>query len=398
VPEKKKAYNEHLLQWIWKSLRIKLSGLQTLEGLPVSILDPGYHNPTDGPDFIGAKLRIGRMKWYGDVEIHWNERDWYHHRHHLNANYNKVVLHVIYEHDDSRKTAYRQDKTRMHTLQLKPYLSDPLKLFLSSYNRPGILPCSGHISYISNEAFELQLEKARREYFDQKVSDLLRFYDPAQPPSRAWLQMVAVGLFDGLGIAHNRAPMQKLCKSLISDLPEDGTREDYIHQALSLSGISSTGRPDSHSFEWKFKSSRPGNQPEARIRQGAECLWFLRNNPFQQWLNTEPAQSWKQLTEQIKSRPGLGRERAQILYGTVWLPALFMLGNLVESERLRTAAYFEWLSLKPNLPKSLLRPFSAMNIEPDLYRHNLGTIYQLRTYCKPRRCKNCEVFKCAISS
>src|SRR5699024_2761178 len=151
-------------------------------------------------DFLNAKIKIGSIKWFGDVEIHWNEQDWKLHRHHKNTGFNRVILHVVYSDSSSKKRGpvLRQDKTRIHTLHLKPFLTEPLQSFLKRFTQPGALPCAGHFSSISQNAFLRQLEKAQEQYFEQKVDDLLQWYDSALPPSRAWTTMLSLALFDGL--------------------------------------------------------------------------------------------------------------------------------------------------------------------------------------------------------
>lgn len=337
------------------------------------------------------------MQWYGDVEIHWYEQDWNHHKHNSDRNYNKVVVHVIYYADNTtHKRVYRQDGTLIHTLHLKPFLDRPLQEFLERYKQSKSLPCASHVSFISQKAFHQQLVKAQEKYFEQKVNDLSWFYDPSLPPSRAWIKLLAMGLFDGLGIAHNREPMKWLCGKLLSSLDDFSSCQELTNRALTQWGPEGSvagSHPD-----WKHKNCRPANHPNIRIRQACECLWHIGGIPFAHWLKKDGSQLWNELIEQIQTKPGLGKERADILFGTVWLPSFYILGNLFSSKQLQSYAYSGWMKHKAKLPSSLLKPFSSLNIPPSTYQYNLGTVYQLRSYCKPRRCVRCKVFKNVISS
>ena len=49
---------EHLLHYVWKHKLFPLKVLQTTNGLPVEVIDPGLQNPNAGPDFFNAKLKI----------------------------------------------------------------------------------------------------------------------------------------------------------------------------------------------------------------------------------------------------------------------------------------------------------------------------------------------------
>lgn len=54
---------EHLLHYVWKHKLFPLKVLQTTNGLPVEVIDPGLQNPNAGPDFFNAKLKIDGALW-----------------------------------------------------------------------------------------------------------------------------------------------------------------------------------------------------------------------------------------------------------------------------------------------------------------------------------------------
>lgn len=70
------SYHEKLLHWIWATNHFGRHRLQTVSGQEVQIHQLGRHNKTDGPDFKGAEITNGNLRWYGDVEIHWKLSDW----------------------------------------------------------------------------------------------------------------------------------------------------------------------------------------------------------------------------------------------------------------------------------------------------------------------------------
>lgn len=388
---KEHRYREELLHWIWETSRIENRYIATVDQEPVSIFDVGTPNKTDGPDFLNARIQIGELQWFGDVEIHWDTKDWIHHGHSKDPNYNRVVLHVVWN-DTGTEEIFREDGSRIPTLSLRGKLSGALNSFLDQYQKPGSLPCSGNFSYISRDAFVQQLQKAEKEYFEQKVNDLLTFWDPTKPPSQAWLNMLALGMFDGLGIAHNRQPMRQLCQALIPLISGIDSESDLQRLARKHAAF------ETGASIWTHKGSRPVNHPRARIKQAASFLWLLHQKPFKRWLNSEPQYLWEELNAQISARTGLGEQRKDILFGTVWLPSFFILGNTFSSTTLKTKASELWKNHRARIPDSLLRPFKELDIPSRTYNNSLGSIYQLRTYCKPRHCKSCKVFKSVISS
>jgi hypothetical protein len=306
-----------------------------------------------------------------------------------------VILHVVL--DETKQQSLRQDQTKIPTLCLSQYLTKPLHSFLDQYQSQPELPCSGQLSFISEEAFATQLEKAHKEYFEQKVDDLLKFYDASLPPSAAWTKMFTIALFDGLGISQNRMPMQKLGTELMDYVAKFTCREELRKQAIILSGLH-----DQHSspidLNWNHKGCRPGNQPQPRIQQAADILWYISQQPFGHWMRDDPELLWNNLVASISTTPGLGQERASILFGTVFLPALYSLGNLFFAQHLKSKSWNLWSKHQAPLPKSLLEKLDNTDISPSIYAQKLGTIHQLRSYCKPRNCQDCEVFKSAISS
>lgn len=389
------SYHERLLHWIWEQRQFEFQQLRTVHGDEIQVLNTGQLNNSDGPDFKRAEISIGRLRWYGDVEIHWKVSDWKAHGHNKDPNFNNVVLHVVF--DDTDRQSVREDGSSIPTLCLSQHLSKPLQAFLDQYKRQAELPCSGQLSFISEDAFIEQLEKSHKEYFEQKVDDMLEFYDPALPPSQAWKKMFAIALFDGLGISHNREPMQKLAIKLIDKISDISSIEELREQAFFLSGFNKR-KPTTLNISWKRKGCRPGNRPRPRIEQGAELLWHIYSLPFEQWMNNKPDRLWKNLTSSIRVTPSLGRERSSILFGTVFLPALYSLGNLFFSKKLKSRSWTLWRNHQAQIPSSLIKLFDNTDIPESSYAQKLGAIYQLRSYCQPRNCQNCEVFKSAISS
>lgn len=86
---------EKLLQKIWLRGDFDETRAKTLEGEPVRILFPGKWNLLGGPDFRGARILIGEREVAGDIELHFNAADWARHRHHIDAAYDEVALHVL---------------------------------------------------------------------------------------------------------------------------------------------------------------------------------------------------------------------------------------------------------------------------------------------------------------
>ena len=98
---------EDLLHYIWKNGKIPFAGLYTSRRKPLHIISLGIHNYNSGPDFFHAKLEIDGQLWAGNVEIHVKSSDWYVHQHDTDTNYDNVILHVVWEEDETMGIKYK---------------------------------------------------------------------------------------------------------------------------------------------------------------------------------------------------------------------------------------------------------------------------------------------------
>ncbi len=277
-------HEEKFFHWIWDHLQFDTRNLRTREGHPLEILDAGHHNASDGPDFLAARLMIDNLFWYGNVELHINEQDWYNHEHHRDAGYNGVILHVILN-ENARKTVRRQDGTIPHTLSLKTRLPDNLHRFIRKFKQHSPkkrLPCSHHPDgLLRDDLFLQQLSRSHRTYFYQKVYDQYRFWDHSIPWFAAWKKMLTLSLFDGLGITHNRESMVRLARYLFRTGKVKLPKEQLINRAQLIArndGNSTTQTNEAAAssqnlyFNWNYKGVRPTNRPASRIAQAIELL------------------------------------------------------------------------------------------------------------------------------
>lgn len=386
------SYSESLLQWIWQNRQFDLGRLQSSRGETVLVHHPGRPNPSDGPDFRSARVSIGRLTWYGDVEVHWRASDWTGHRHHTNPDYNRVILHVIYR-GRKRKPSRRADGSRIPQLYLRRYMTAPLCRFLEASVRRDRLPCGGLLPSLPQGVFAGQIARAHEQYFERKVRDTLRWFPARLSLTAGWRRMTGKALFDGLGIAHNRRSMRELFDLAAGRGPGWAGRVDFPDRLLKLSGINGT---EEERRRWNHKGCRPNNHPRVRIRQAA-CAWrFLRGLDPEEIRSVTPAGLWENLLGGMPGDHPLGEERSSILYATVLLPSLFLLGGFLNDSALKKQARLEWRNHRALIPQELLRPFLEAGADELEFRHLLGAVYQLRHYCRGRGCDRCEVFKQAI--
>jgi len=123
---------ERWLHFLWNADLITRHPKKFKNGKDTNILFKGWYNSSWGPDFSEAKIDIGLDELFGSVEIHVNESDWYHHKHHLDDHYNNVILHVFL--NSSKKPAINKlgqiiNRYHIDSDQLESVLSHQLDNF-----------------------------------------------------------------------------------------------------------------------------------------------------------------------------------------------------------------------------------------------------------------------------
>ena len=124
---------EKLVRCLWFDQRWRPSPLRTLDGRELLVHSPGRWNLQAGPDFHQANIEfVGDERHRGDVEIHCAASGWTAHRHHLDARYNSVILHVFLWNDRPAAMAQRADGQFVPQVALAPLLSRPLAAYQAS--------------------------------------------------------------------------------------------------------------------------------------------------------------------------------------------------------------------------------------------------------------------------
>jgi hypothetical protein len=377
-------YKEDVLHRCWKQQAFNPVGLNTLDGLEVSVINPGVLNPSDGPDFLGAKIRIGKLIHSGAVELHIQSRDWYAHGHHQDPNYDQVILHVVVNEGMPRSTISKNG-ARIPGLSLRKALFSQFLEFISA-RKTNSLPCSGLVAWLSEGAFEQQIEKAHREYLDKKVQDFLVHYNEHKVLSEAWKNALIISLFDGLGVPYNRLAMKEVAHQLINEF-----------EPLKLSGREVPLLVPSllEKMNWNRKAVQPGNRPEIRLKQALQMASFIAGKPLDYFLDTGHESIWGAFMQSASMNPSPHNQR---LFVAFFVPAMYALGSLVHSKNIREAAFKAWQHSSVQVPPSILKKFGIFrdSVSPKTMKR-IGLVNQFKSYCQAGHCSRCQVLNKAIS-
>ncbi len=280
--------SETALQRLWKKELWK-KFYRGLGGEEVQILDPGHHNPVQGPDFRHARLYIDGRLVNGDVELHFDNMDWYHHGHHTNPEYNSVVLHVVFRNTDGSSYVTTARRQRV------PNLLIPLADLPSGFSEDcpvRIKPDAAIIEELCRAGRKRCLEKAgffyaRRRRFS---FDLVFFWGLFKVCGYRYNTRNFIALFLSLPwdkIFDGSIPSADLEAILfyysgIRQNPPDGQMLKY-EELVRHSGIQVQGNA-SHRLEWSYSRSRPGNFPDRRIAWLAAMIRTYRGMDTRSWL------------------------------------------------------------------------------------------------------------------
>ena len=385
MPKFSFPYSEQILQWVWNEQLFDIHNLQTQCGKRVHILHQGLLNHSDGPDFKHSKIIINDIEWNGSVELHLTSKGWNQHGHHKDENYNNVILHVVAEHDP--KPVITKSNCTPFTLNLLPNIHSDLEQFLHNIEQSTFLPCAKNLHFISEDVFTQQIEKAHHEYLEKKVEDFLSFYAPDISQSLAWKHALIISIFDGFGISNNRLSMQELARKLLSiEYYSIQELQEYARKVAFGSGSI---------LNWNFKGCRPNSHPSKRIEIATQFLDLILKTPFDDFLGKNALDFWSGWCKKMDIHKA---GHPKILFATVYLPALFFLGNIYQSNRLINAVKTTWNSYQAPIPNVLLSQFKQLDIPASSYQKKLGTIFQLKHYCALKKCSECLVLKKVISS
>jgi hypothetical protein len=246
------SVKERLIQQIWEKGDFMADDLRTLENKKLNIIDSGKWNlAEEGPDFKGARISIDGQNIEGDVEIHFNEKDWIKHGHDEDPAFARVSLHVVlYPIEEKTRVVFADRKRKIHTLVLLPYLFKSLE----EYAEEDALEKLAGISPQSTipDHFPKNLEECKdwaRKRWIQKCKHAENRLNSAN-----WEDACHQWFLEVLGYRRNRTPMARIAQLFPVKTWRAGLNENEVYNTQK---------------DWKLRGCRPANHPKKRLHQYA---------------------------------------------------------------------------------------------------------------------------------
>ncbi len=413
---------EKLLQFLWQFKLIPFKQLSSDTGEPIEIIDPGQLNFNAGPDFFNAKVKLNNTVWAGNVEMHLKSSGWKQHKHHTDAAYNNVILHVVLENDD---TTINQAGERVATVEVR--IPEHIRQNIHQLtNNVSWLKCSASIHKVDGFFIGQCLDGLSVErllYKQKQVEEHWRL------SNKNWEQACYVQLARNFGFNINAEPFMQLAQKIPHTLLmqysnrqdsmealllgtagflDELLNEDAYYQALSTQFRHLQHKHGILPLEkhvWKFAKTRPTNFPTLRISQFAR-LYFRHKNLFshllecrttkdvQQLFATEASTYWnthyrfnarsKNQTKKLGTHAING-----ILINSV-VPMLFCYGKLRSNSLLceRALLFLENLNAESNRK---IRDWASFQVCPKNARDSQALLHLRSFYCDQKKCLQCKI-------
>jgi hypothetical protein len=311
-------FPEKLLHFVWQFQRFEKNHLISDDGQAIQIIQIGQLNTNAGPDFLESKIQIGEIVWVGNIEIHINSSDWYTHKHDQNADFDSVVLHVVWEND---RSIIRKNGQNIPILSLKNRVNQKLlhdyKALMSSSS---IIPCYSQFSNIGYIHKTLMLEKVMVARLERKAEIIIGLLNKN---NGNWEETTYQLLAKTMGFGLNSIPFERLARLLPLKILQKHQDSLFSIEAL-LFGVAGflADAADEYSqklsreyqflkakygldneipkHEWKFMRTRPANFPTLRIAQFAK-LMHQTKSLFSYFILSESPDSLKNIFQIVPS-------------------------------------------------------------------------------------------------
>ena len=426
-------FKEDFLQLVWKYQYFDRRDLKTTDGQEIQVINVGFHNLTEGPDFRDAAISLDGLILHGHVEVHKLTSEWKQHAHNSDPAYNSVILHVVWKNDREVK---RNDGTQMPTLELdgKIYL-EIWRKYEQMLDYDQKLPCAHGLQNTPSIIRFSALEKALVERLQEKSTLILAILDKTRGD---WEETAYRWLFQCFGFKINSQAMLELAESLPYKLIlKHRTQLPAIESMLfGLAGLlpESSDEPyPSHLIKeydflrqkyqwnsplkrqhWNFMGVRPGNFPTLRIAQLAAILSHAPNllqavledsrdfAGFKKLLQVRPSDYWLyhfsfgKASSRMASK-GISSAALELLIINYVIPLWFAYGRYFQNSDWKERC-FDLLQEINGENNYIIRQFNEAGWKAENAFDSQGMIGLFRNYCEPKKCLQCKIAQSLIRS
>lgn len=415
---------ENILHFIWQHQYYNFTQAVTYSGDSIQILHQGNQNNNAGPDFEQAKINIGKVEWNGDVEIHLKSSDWKAHKHQFDKSYNRVVLHVVWEHD---KEVRREDGTFLPTLVIKELVDNELLHKVDGLiNSIEPIPCLSQIHKISKITLIDTIQRVLISRLERKSEMVLVELETAKGD---WAEVAYRLLMRQMGMKVNGDSFYDLAELVPYKLIRKYSHSQMSLEALlfGVSGLLKMAKDDEYTQflkgeyaflnqkhqllnelkpqQWKFMRLRPSNFPTLRLAQTAALLAQTTNifelftsfsdaKEFTRGFELTTSDYWKshyrfcKLSK--KKVPDFGKSSVDLLLLNVVAPLLVAYSKKTDDQVYLNKAIVITEQVKSEKNR-IIRQWETVDIHPNNGAESQGLIELYNEHCAAKKCLNCGI-------
>lgn len=411
--------NERLLQYIWQFQYFNKCDLATFTGEKLSIIDAGTFNSNQGPDFLGARIKIGQNLWAGNVELHICVDDWYRHRHDHDVNYGNVILHVVW--NDPGES----EEPGIPTLVLNGRVSRLLMAqYLKWMESDKFIACETRLKEVHDLVWSKWKERLLFERLEKKSK---LFKEWLISTNFHWEETLWWSISRCFGLTVNADAFTAVARSIPFNVLRRHQHDVYQVEALLLGQAGLLGNHLCDDYvrklnkEYKFLKEkyslrtisntvhflrmRPGSFPTIRLSQlamlihesGSRLVTLIDGgalSDLQQTLNTEASSYWNthylpgRLSEPLIKKTG-SQLVNNILINSL-IPFLFTFGDYHGEERYIDRA-FEWMHKLLPEKNTITNKFRSIGMVSRNAADSQAQLEMKSSYCDEKRCLDCAI-------
>ncbi|MBT3242803.1 MAG: DUF2851 family protein [Bacteroidetes bacterium] len=416
---------EEFLHYIWRYGLYRQKSLSTSEGFDVTVIKAGWLNRDSGPDFLNARIRIGKAEWIGHVEIHLKASDWYQHQHQHDPHYDQVILHVVYQLD---KAVYTTGGSIIPAIELEVdecYFDT----YMAMVNNISPIPCGSAWKSIPTIHVETALVAMGVNRLQSKIESMSAGLEENRG---GWKNLSLRVLFRGFGFGKNHENFEILARSIDHQILEKNLENLFQLECLLFgqAGMIPEQNPDPYAlaiskeyaymrekyhlkkptdYNWNRKRTRPGNQPAVRIAQLAAWL-YNRHDYFELLLSPGSQSSGLNFDATISSywsrHIDFGRKAKKpntsighIANGLLQINVVLPFTAFYRQQHGEEEAIRDWLEQLEQIPpedNSILRNWKEAGFRIPNAFYSQTFLYLYKEFCVNRRCLQCSLGRLTI--
>ena len=425
--------SEDFLYFLWQFQYFEKTNLQTSAGEALQILSVGQRNTNAGPDFLNGRVLIDGLEWVGNVEMHLRSSDWHRHTHTHDRAYDSVVLHVVWENDE---TIQRPDGTCVPTLALKPLTSRQLLYqYRNLVESKEVIPCANQFSAVAEIQKRVMLDRVLMQRLQRKAEVVHEMLIRNQ---QDWEETAYQLLAQNFGFKINAEPMLRLAQGLPLKvlqkhrdnltqvealilgqsglLPEIETTDEYVHTlGREYDFLATKYSLKSHQLlahEWKFLRLRPANFPTVRLAQLA-ALVQRQPSLFSLFIHTENLKTledtlrvkqslyWQKHYQFLKEAAGkvpvLGKGSVENIVVNTVVPLLVAYSEAKDNRAFLEKA-MELLEQLPSEQNHITDMWTSLGLKSKTSFDSQAVIELYNHFCLEKRCLNCSIGTALLKS